>query len=132
MENIDPELNFLVVDDSFEARNVITAFLRLKGWHNFEVAENGKQALKLLQRYDRQSKKFDVLIVDWNMPGMSGLDLFKEIREMENYSKTPFIMITADEDMDHVLEASHLGITGYIIKPITAENLFHKIWEILP
>ncbi len=118
-------MKILVVDDFSTMRRIIKNLLRDLGFNNTQEADDGKTALPLLKNGD-----FDFVVTDWNMPGMTGLDLLKEIRADEKLSSMPVLMVTAEAKRDQIVEAAQAGVNGYIIKPFTAATLKEKIEKI--
>jgi two-component system chemotaxis response regulator CheY len=109
-------------------RNIVkNIFSQLKIPSNYLEASNGKQALELLQ-----SNKIDLVLLDWNMPELSGIDFLKKVRAMTEYShdKLPIIMVTSEAARYNVVEALKNGATDYIIKPINEKVFVAKIAEL--
>jgi two-component system, chemotaxis family, chemotaxis protein CheY len=119
-------MKFLVVDDFSTMRRIIKNLLHDLGYPNVTEADDGKTALPMLQ-----AGGFDFLISDWNMPGMSGLDLIKAVRSDAKLSKMPVLMLTAEAKREQIIEAAQAGVNGYVIKPFTAETLKEKLDKIL-
>ncbi|MFI4869096.1 MAG: chemotaxis response regulator CheY [Steroidobacterales bacterium] len=119
-------LNFLVVDDFSTMRRIIKNLLHDLGYANVTEADDGNTALPLLKEGN-----FDFLITDWNMPGMPGLDLLKQVRADARLSKMPVLMLTAEAKREQIVEAAQAGVSGYVIKPFTAAILKEKIDKIL-
>jgi len=119
-------LNFLVVDDYSTMRRIVKNLLNELGYPNVTEADDGTTALPLLK-----SGNFDFLITDWNMPGMPGLELLKQVRADERLAKLPVLMLTAEAKREQVVEAAQAGVNGYVIKPFTAATLKEKIDRIL-
>ena len=119
-------LNFLVVDDFSTMRRIIKNLLHDLGYANVTEADDGKTALPLLK-----DGNFDVLITDWNMPGMPGLELLKQVRADARLAKLPVLMLTAEAKREQIVEAAQAGVSGYVIKPFTAATLKEKIDKIL-
>lgn len=119
-------LNFLVVDDFSTMRRIIKNLLHDLGYANVTEADDGNTALPLLKE-----GKFDFLITDWNMPGMPGLELLKQVRADARLSKMPVLMLTAEAKREQIVEAAQAGVSGYVIKPFTAVTLKEKIDKIL-
>ncbi len=117
---------FLVVDDFSTMRRIIKNLLHDLGYPNVTEADDGKTALPMLQ-----AGGFDFLISDWNMPGMSGLDLIKAVRSDAKLAKLPVLMLTAEAKREQIIEAAQAGVNGYVIKPFTAETLKEKLDKIL-
>ena len=120
------DLSILVVDDYATMRRIMRNLLRQIGISQVEEAEDGKSALEKLR-----SSTFDLIISDWNMLPMSGLDLLKEVRASTDLGALPFIMITAANTAENVVEAKEAGVSNYIVKPFTAETLRRKIDAVL-
>ena len=120
------DLKFLVVDDFSTMRRIIKNLLNDLGYPNVTEADDGKTALPMLQ-----AGGFDFLISDWNMPGMSGLDLIKAVRSDAKLAKLPVLMLTAEAKREQIIEAAQAGVNGYVIKPFTAETLKEKLDKIL-
>ena len=119
-------MKFLVVDDFSTMRRIVKNLLHDLGYPNVTEADDGKTALLMLQ-----AGGFDFLISDWNMPGMSGLDLIKAVRSDAKLSKLPVLMLTAEANREQIIEAAQAGVNGYVIKPFTAETLKEKLDKIL-
>jgi len=100
--------------------------LKQVGFENIVEAEDGVNALRVLK-----SQKIDLVVSDWNMPNMTGLDLLKAVRADEDLKQTPFLMVTAEALQDNVIAAVKAGVNNYIVKPFTAEVLNEKISKIL-
>jgi two-component system chemotaxis response regulator CheY len=107
-------------------RKVIRNLLKQVGYENIVEAEDGVIALKTLK-----SQKIDLVVSDWNMPNMTGLELLKAVRADEDLKSTPFLMVTAEALQDNVIAAVKAGVSNYIVKPFTAEVLNDKITKIL-
>jgi two-component system chemotaxis response regulator CheY len=123
---VSKNMRFLVVDDFSTMRRIIKNLLHDLGYQNVVEADDGKTALPLLQAGD-----IDVLITDWNMPGMPGLELLKAVRGDEKLAKIPVLMLTAEAKREQIVEAAQAGVSGYVIKPFTAETLKEKLDKIL-
>jgi two-component system chemotaxis response regulator CheY len=123
---MDKNIKILVVDDFATMRKVIRNLLKQVGYENIAEAEDGVLALRLLK-----SQKVDLVISDWNMPNMTGLELLKSVRADEDLKTTPFLMVTAEALQDNVIAAVKAGVSNYIVKPFTAEVLNDKITKIL-
>ncbi len=115
-------MKILVVDDFSTMRRIIKNLLRDLGFTNIQEADDGNSALPMLQSGD-----FDFLITDWNMPGMTGLDLLKAVRADQRLAGLPVLMVTAEAKKDQIVEAAKAGVNGYIVKPFTAVTLKEKI-----
>ena len=123
---MDKQIKILIVDDFATMRKVIRNLLKQLGYENIVEAEDGVAALRILR-----SQKIDLVISDWNMPNMTGLELLKEVRADGELNATPFLMVTAEALQDNVIAAVKAGVNNYIVKPFTAEVLNEKIVKIL-
>ncbi|MHB9099280.1 MAG: response regulator, partial [Syntrophales bacterium] len=117
---------FLVVDDMVSMRRTIRNMLRQLGYENVVDADDGIDAWKKLV-----AERFDVAIVDWNMPNMNGITLLKKTRQEERLADIPFIMVTAEVDEATIAEAAETEVDAYIIKPFVAKVLEEKIEQVL-
>jgi len=120
------KLKFLVVDDFSTMRRIVKNLLQELGYNDITEADDGNTALPLLK-----AGSFDILITDWNMPGMPGLDLLKAVRADEKLAKMPVLMLTAEAKREQIIEAAQAGVSGYVIKPFTAITLKEKLDKIL-
>ena len=118
-------MKILIVDDFSTMRRIIKNLLRDLGFTNTAEADDGTTALVELQK-----AKFDLVVTDWNMPGMPGIDLLKAIRADESLAKIPVLMVTAEAKREQIIEAAQAGVNGYIIKPFTAATLEDKLVKI--
>lgn len=116
------EKKILIVDDAASMRNLTKAILRDAGFTHVFDAPGGQEALELMKKV-----KVNIVVCDWNMPGMSGLDLFKAVKEDSKLAETPFIMLTSSSEGGKVKEAIEAGITAYMIKPYIPHDLLKKI-----
>lgn len=113
---------FLIVDDFETMRKVTSTQLRSLGMDQIVTASNGAEALRLLQ-----GQHVDVILSDWNMPVMSGLDLLKAVRCDERFNDLPFVMITAEANRERIEEAIACGVSDLLVKPYTTERLAQRI-----
>lgn len=118
-------MKILVVDDFSTMRRIIKNLLRDLGFNNTAEADDGNTALPMLQ-----NGNFDLLVTDWNMPGMQGIDLLKAVRADPKLAKLPVLMVTAESKRDQIVEAAQAGVNGYIVKPFTAITLKEKLEKI--
>ena len=123
---MDLSLKILIVDDFATMRKILNNILKKIGFTNISEAANGKTALEKLK-----NEKFDLVFCDWNMPGMLGIDLLKTIRKDDELKKLPFVMVTAEAMKDNIIKAVKAGVTSYIEKPFSAEEVRVKLNKIL-
>jgi len=119
------DIRILVVDDFSTMRRIIKNLLRDLGFTNVEEADDGKTALPILKQ-----GRIEFLITDWNMPGMTGIDLLKEVRSDPELASIPVLMVTAEAKREQIIAAAQAGVNGYVIKPFTAVVLKEKIEKI--
>jgi two-component system chemotaxis response regulator CheY len=122
---IDPNIKILIVDDFSTMRKIIRNILTQLGFKNILEADDGTTALVILKK-----EKVDLIISDWNMPKMSGVELLKAVRSDENLKDIPFIMVTAEAQKENILEAVKYKVNQYIVKPFTPEILKEKLEKV--
>jgi len=120
-------IRILVVDDSIIMRNIVkNTFGAMKVPFDCLEAENGKQALRQLE-----TNEITIVFLDWNMPGMDGIEFLKAVRAMPKYKDLPIIMVTSERGKFSVIEALQSGATDYIVKPVQEKIFKEKVQEIL-
>ena len=124
MRNLDKHV--LVVDDYNTMRRILRNLLSQIGFNNVEEAEDGSTGLRKMRE-----RSFGLVISDWNMQPMSGLEFLKEVRNDGGLKETPFIMITAESKTENVVAAKAAGVSNYIVKPFNADTLKKKIEAVL-
>ncbi len=122
---MNKDMKILIVDDFSTMRRIIKNLMHDLGFNNTSEADDGKTALPILQ-----SGNFDSLITDWNMPGMTGIDLLKAVRADPRLAKLPVLMVTAEAKREQIIEAAQAGVNGYVVKPFNAVALKEKIDKI--
>jgi len=118
-------MKILIVDDFSTMRRIIKNLLRDLGFTNTHEADDGATGLPMLQ-----SGNFDFLVTDWNMPGMTGIDLLKAVRDDDKIKDLPVLMVTAEAKREQIVLAAEAGVNGYVVKPFTAQTLQEKIEKI--
>ncbi len=120
-------MKILVVDDFSTMRRIVRNLLVELGFTNtlIQEAEDGNAALALLR-----SQSFDLVVTDWNMPNMTGIDLLRAIRADANLKAMPVLMVTAENNRDQIIAAAQSGVNGYVVKPFTAVTLKEKLDKI--
>ena len=116
----------LVVDDFSTMRRIVKTTLKQLGYENILEAESGDEAQGLL----KEEGPFGLIVCDWNMPGMSGLDLLRWVRQTDRLRGLPFLMVTAEAKRENILEAIQAGVTNYVVKPFNKQKLADKIQAI--
>ncbi|MBT4290238.1 MAG: response regulator [Deltaproteobacteria bacterium] len=120
--NIDKNIKILLVDDALAIRMVAQKILQKLGYANVTLAENGMKALEKIK-----TEPYNLVIADWQMPEMTGIDLIIEMRKDDNLKDIPFILVTADDDHDNMVLAIKAGISNMMKKPYQANVLEAKI-----
>ena len=118
-------MKILIVDDFSTMRRIIKNLLRDLGFTNTVEADDGITAIPILN-----SGSIDFLVTDWNMPGMTGIDLLRHVRADEKLRSLPVLMVTAEAKREQIIEAAQAGVNGYVVKPFTALALKEKIEKI--
>jgi two-component system chemotaxis response regulator CheY len=118
-------MKILVVDDFSTMRRIVKNLLRDLGFTNTHEADDGSTAWPMLQSGD-----FDFVVTDWNMPGMTGIELLQKIRADDRLKTVPVLMVTAEAKRDQIVAAAQAGVNGYVVKPFTAAALKEKIEKI--
>ncbi len=126
MAGVDRDMTILIVDDYKTMLRIIRNLLKQLGFDNVDEATDGSSALQKLR-----DKDFGLIISDWNMEPMSGLQLLKEVRADVKLKDVPFIMITAESKSENVVAAKDAGVSNYIVKPFNAATLKGKLTTVL-
>jgi len=123
---VDKNMPILIVDDYKTMLRIIRNLLKQIGFDNVEEAADGTEALQKLRE-----KKFGLVISDWNMEPMTGIELLREVRADDSLKKMPFIMVTAESKTENVVIAKEAGVSNYIVKPFNAATLKSKLTGVL-
>ncbi len=126
MAGVDKNMPILIVDDYKTMLRIIRNLLKQLGFNNVDEAIDGSSALQKLRE-----KECALIISDWNMEPMSGLQLLKEVRADVKLKELPFIMITAESKSENVIAAKEVGVSNYIVKPFNAATLKGKLTTVL-
>ena len=116
----------LIADDMPTIRDLVTTQLRSMGYENILEAQDGEQALSLLIRHSNSADKIQMIISDWNMPKIKGIDFLKQVRGMDQWADLPFILLTSESERDQVTDAVLSGVSQYIVKPFIGRTLEEK------
>jgi two-component system chemotaxis response regulator CheY len=122
---IDKDITILVADDSAGIRTVAKKMFKNLGYSNVTIVDDGTAAWEYLQQY-----AVDLVVADWNMPKLSGVDLAQKMRRTDKFKNIPFLLVTAEETQDDILAAILAGVSNYMTKPYDAEALQEKIEKI--
>lgn len=123
---VDMNMAILIVDDYKTMLRIIRNLLRQLGFSNVDEASDGATALQKLRRGE-----FGLVISDWNMEPMTGLQLLKEVRDDAKLKSLPFIMVTAESKTENVIAAKKAGVNNYIVKPFNAATLKQKMTAVI-
>lgn len=126
MSDLDPNLRVLVIDDFASMRKIEKNILGQIGIKNVDEADDGSTALPKMK-----NNPYDIILLDWNMPNMNGLELLKIMRSEDELKKLSVIMVTAEALKDNIVAAAQAGANDYIVKPFTAATLEDKIKKVL-
>jgi two-component system chemotaxis response regulator CheY len=120
-------MKILVVDDFSTMRRIVRNLLVELGFGNtlIQEADDGDNALAMLR-----SMPFDLVVTDWNMPNVTGIDLLRAIRAEPSLKALPVLMVTAENNRDQIIAAAQAGVNGYIVKPFNAVTLKEKLTKI--
>jgi two-component system chemotaxis response regulator CheY len=119
---LDTNAKILVVDDFSTMRRIVRNALKSLNYNNIEEAEDGASALQKLR-----ADHFDLIVCDWNMPGMTGIELLRAVRADATLKATPFLMVTAEAKRENIVEAIQAGVSNYIVKPFTPTTFGEKL-----
>jgi two-component system, chemotaxis family, chemotaxis protein CheY len=122
---MDLNMKVLIVDDFATMRRILKNIMKQIGFSDITEADNGKNALKILK-----SQPIDLVLCDWNMPEMPGIDVLNTVRADDDLKATPFIMVTAEAQKENILEAVKAGVSSYVVKPFTAETVEEKLKKV--
>tara|TARA_B100000676_G_scaffold304564_1_gene357077 strand:+ start:150 stop:557 length:408 start_codon:yes stop_codon:yes gene_type:complete len=124
--SVDMKMPILIVDDYKTMLRIVSSLLKRFGFENVDVAAGGTEAFNKMKE-----KKYGLVISDWNMEPVTGLDLLKQVRGDIRMKDTPFIMITAESMAEKVIATKDAGISNYIVKPFNGEMLKQKLMAVL-
>ncbi|MFC5740505.1 chemotaxis response regulator CheY [Dyella tabacisoli] len=124
---MDKNMKILVVDDFSTMRRIVRNLLVELGFSNtlIQEAEDGDNAMTMLR-----AQPFDMVVTDWNMPNMTGIDLLRAIRAEPALKALPVLMVTAENNREQIISAAQAGVNGYVVKPFTAVTLKEKLDKI--
>lgn len=130
----DPELqvvNFndpvLIVDDDLLCREMLSSLLKEIGFTKVISELDGYRAISAMKRQNAENKPIKMILCDWNMPNMSGLELLDIVRKDTDIATMPFFLVTSNHDKAHIIRALKAGVTGYLVKPMSFKTLREKL-----
>jgi len=122
---VDKSMSILVVDDFPTMRRIVRTLLKELGFTNVDEAEDGQEALAKLK-----GGGFELVVSDWNMPNLDGLEMLRHIRADDGLKHLPVLMVTAEAKKENIIAAAQAGASGYVVKPFTAATLEEKLNKI--
>jgi len=122
---VNKQIRILVVDDFQAMRRIIKDILKKIGYPNVLEAEDGVVAWEILMK-----NKIDLVISDWNMPRMTGIELLRKVRAHNDYANVPFLIVSAECEQENIVEAIKAKVSNYMVKPFTQETMEQKIEKI--
>ena len=125
LTQVNKDMHILAVDDQAAMRGIMKTLLGELGFGNVALANDGDEAFTALKK-----GRYDLVISDWNMPNMSGIELLKAIRGDAEMGSLPVLLVTGEAKKDQIVEAAKLGVNGYVVKPFTASTLKEKLEKI--
>ena len=121
------ETRILVIDDMPSIRDLVKNHLKAMGFKSIQEASDGEEALRMLIQNNTPSNSIQLVISDWNMPNMKGIDLLKHVRATAEWANLPFVLLTSEAERDQVTEAVLAGASQYIVKPFSAKIFEDKL-----
>lgn len=121
------ETRILVIDDMPSIRDLVKNHLKAMGYKNIQEASDGEEALRMLIQMNTPGNSIQLVISDWNMPNMKGIDLLKHVRMQSEWVNLPFVLLTSEAERDQVTEAVLSGASQYIVKPFSAKIFEDKL-----
>ncbi|MGZ3773079.1 MAG: response regulator [Pseudobdellovibrionaceae bacterium] len=121
------DTRILIIDDMPSIRDLVKNTLRAMGYKNIQDAGDGEEGLRILLQFNNPGTHIQLVISDWNMPKMKGLDLLKQVRATQEWANLPFILLTSESERDQVTEAVLAGVSQYIVKPFSAKIFEDKL-----
>lgn len=122
-----PQTRILVVDDLSSLRDLLKAYLRRLGFKQISEASDGREAYQTMVSAKASGAPFELIISDWNMPNVTGIELLKMVRALPEWKNLPFILLTTENEKEKVMEAVQNGVSNYMVKPIEEKVLEEKL-----
>ena len=122
-----PTTRILVIDDMPSIRELVKNHLKAMGYKNILEAQDGEEGLKALIQQNSSGSPVELVICDWNMPKMKGLDLLKQVRATAEWQNLPFVLLTSESEREQVTEAVLAGVSQYIVKPFAVKIFEEKL-----
>ena len=126
----DKNTKFLVVDDFSTMRKIIKKVLGEIGYTNVIEAADGQQGLELLKQSHAENSPINIIISDWNMPRMTGIEFLRLCRETPEFKTLPFLLVTAESEQQNIVDAAKAGVSEYVVKPFSAQRIKEKLEKV--
>ncbi len=126
------DIRILVIDDMPSIRDLVKSQLKTMGFKTIYEAEDGEAGLEALNRHFKAGEPIQLVISDWNMPKLKGLELLKKVRASTEFKDLPFVLLTSEAEREQVTEAVLSGVSQYVVKPFSAkifEDKLKTVWE---
>jgi two-component system chemotaxis response regulator CheY len=123
----DPKCKILICDDMLTMRKIVRKTLTDAGFTNVTEARDGAEGWDLLSKAAGTSEPFQLVLSDWNMPNLMGIDLLRKVRADAKTQKTPFLLVTAEAEVAQIKEAVTAGVDGYVTKPFSPQTISEKL-----
>ena len=124
------DTRFLIIDDTKTIRSLLKEILRNLGYEKVDEAEDGNQGLNMMTREADTEKPYEFIICDWNMPGLTGIELLEKRNADMRFKKVPFLMVTIESEREYVLKAVTMGVSDFVVKPFSEATVKAKIESI--
>jgi len=122
-----PTTRFLLVDDMEPLRRIVRNMLKELGYKEVEESAGALEAIQALERIQKSGRNVDIILSDWSMPSMTGLEFLQFVRATEGLKSIPFVMITAEGQREQILAAIQAGVSSYLIKPFSLAQFQDKL-----
>jgi two-component system chemotaxis response regulator CheY len=122
-----PNTRILIVDDMASLRDLLKAYLRRLGYKSITEAVDGRDAYQTMIASKAAGNPFELIISDWNMPNLNGIELLKLVRAVPEWKNLPFVILTTENEKEKVMEAVLAQVSNYIVKPIEEKTLEEKL-----
>lgn len=127
-----PHTRILIVDDMPSLRDLLKAYLRRMSYRNISEADDGQAAYQAILSAKAAGAPYELVISDWNMPNLDGLEFLKLVRQSNEWKNLPFVLLTTESEKGKVIEAVQAGVSNYMVKPVEEAMLkdkLTKVWE---
>ena len=126
-EYVDLNMKIIVVDDQEAVRSQVISLLGDIGFSRTDEAKDGHEALDKILEESSMDRSYDMIIADIHMPNMNGLELLKNINSVDEIKGTPFLIVSAENDLPVIMDAIELGASNYLVKPVTKDAIIGKL-----